>query len=160
MRYKKVQTYILCHLITNPALKLSLCDQSWILVSLMKPLINIHLIEPFKNELHAKFYKRKLRTNQKWWKPKGLNSKLTFTPKFPKSRNISKFQKHKQNMKLRKTNSWPMIWLLLQDEVLLVRLQEPVDQCLLSCYLLICKISIGLWSPYCVLLTPVYTMKN
>ena len=28
------------------------------------------------------------------------------------------------------------------------------------CYLLICKISIRLWSPYCVLLTPVYTMKT
>ena len=42
------------------------------------------------------------------------------------------------------------IWLLLWDEVLLVRFQEPVDQFLLYYYLLICKISIGLWSPYSV----------
>ena len=59
-----------------------------------------------------------------------------------------------------KTNSWINIWLQLRDEFLPVRLQEPVDQYLLFCYLLVCKISIGLWSPYCILLTPVYTMKT
>ena len=32
-------------------------------------------------------------------KTKGINSKLTFTAKFPRSKNISKFQKHKQKHK-------------------------------------------------------------
>ena len=55
-----------------------------------------------------------------------------------------------EKYKLKKKNSWLNIWLLLRDEVLLVRLQEPVDQCLLYCYMLVCKISIGLWSPYSI----------
>ena len=94
-------------------------------------------------------------------KTKRLKLKINlYKPKFPRSKNISKFQKHNKSIKLKKTKSCPNIWLLPRDEVLLVRLQEPVDQCLLSCYLLIYKISIGLWSPYCVLLTLVYTMKK
>ena len=46
-----------------------------------------------------------------------------------------------------KTKSSYNIWLLLRDEILLVRFQEPVDQCLL------------LWSIYSISVTPVYTMK-
>ena len=50
--------------------------------------------------------------------------------------------------KLTTTSSYN-IWLLLRNEVLLVKLQEPVDQCLLPLnwtYLLLYKTSIGLWS--------------
>ena len=79
-------------------------------------------------------------------KAKGKNSDYPKQNFFLGIKNKTKLQNLNKSIKRWKTKTGYNIWLLLQNEVLPVRLQEPVDQCLLCCHLLVCKLFIGLWS--------------
>ena len=113
-------------------------------------------ISPLAMKLNQNFQKMKLRKQITWRLKVKNNSNYSRQHNFLRVMHKTKLQNINKSIKRWKTETWPNIWLLLRDEVLPVRLQEPVDQCLLCYYLLVCKISIGLWSPYSVIHTGIY----